>query len=261
MHVFRLLLLACASLLLSACSQQALIDKLTPKAESAYAQQLLTDLRAGRYDSVKDALEPKLRTPDIDKKLAEAAAQFPAGEPKSVHVVGANTSTMSMNGGPSTTRYNLTYEYQFADSWVLANIVLKRDKDGLRVLGLHTEARARSLEASSGFSLAGKGVAHWAFLALVIAVPLFCIYAFVMCLRTPNLEHRWLWALFTLLGFVSISLNWNTGELGFRPLSFQVLSAGVIKNGYGPWLMSFSFPLGAVWFLWKRRTLPKAAAP
>jgi len=257
---FRLLLLACAGFLLVACSQQELIDKFTPQAESAYAQKLFTDLRAGHYDAVKNALAPGLRKPDIDGKLAELAASFPPGQPKSVHVVGANTSTMSKNGEPATTRYNLTYEYEYAGSWVLANIVLKRDQAGLQVLGLHTEARSRSLEASSGFSLAGKDARHWAFLALVTAIPLFCVYAFVMCVRTPNLEHRWLWAIFTLVGFVSVSLNWNTGELGFRPLSFQLLGAGVLQNGYGPWLMSISFPLGAVWSLWKRRALRKAAA-
>ncbi|MGO4701097.1 hypothetical protein [Dyella sp. 2RAB6] len=260
MKVVRLLLLACASLLLLACSQQELIDKFTPKAESAYAQKLFADLRAGHYDTVKDALAPALRTPDIDKKLAEVAAPFPAGEPKAVHVVGANTSTLSMNGGPATTKYNLTYEYQFADSWVLANVVLQRDKDGLRVLGLHTESRARSLEATSGFSLAGKGVQYLAFLALVIAIPFFCIYAFVMCLRTPNLERRWLWALFTLFGFVAVGLNWNSGELSFHPIYFLLLGAGVSQGGFGPWVLNIAFPLGAVWFLWKRRTLLKAAA-
>lgn len=209
---------------------------------------------------MKEALAPALRTPDIDKKLAELATPFPAGQPKSVRVVGANTSAVSKNGGPATTRYNLTYEYEYAGSWVLANIVLKRDEAGLQVVGLHTEARSRSLEATSGFSLAGKGVRHWAFLALVIAIPLFCVYAFVMCIRTPNLQHRWLWAIFTLVGFVSVSLNWSTGELGFRPLYFQLLGAGVLQNGYGSWLMSITFPLGAVWFLWKRYTLLKAAA-
>lgn len=260
MKVFRLLLLACASFVLLACSQQELIDKLTPQAESAYAKKLLAELRAGDYATVKEALSPTLRTPDIDKKLAAVAAVFPAGEPKSVHVVGANTSTMAKTGSPSVTSYNLTYEYQYASAWVLANVVLKRDESGLHVMGIHSEARSRSLEASSAFSFADKSPLHWAFLVLVIAIPLFCVYAFVMCLRTPNLERRWLWAIFTLLGFVTVGLNWSTGEMSFRPLSFQLLSAAAFQSGYTPWMLSISFPLGAVWLLWKRHTLLKAAS-
>ena len=263
MKRFRLLLLACASLLLLACNQQELIDKLTPKTESAYAQKLFTDLREGHYDSVKAALAPSLRAmPDIDQKLADVGKLFPAGKPKSVKVVGTNTSSMAFNGGPTTTKYNLTYEYEYTDSWVLANMFLERNQDGLQVLGFHAQSQTRSLEAMSAFSLAGKGAGQWLFLALVIAVPFFCVYAFVVCLRTPNLKRKGLWALFTLVGFVSLSMNWNTGDVGFRLISFQLLSASAFQSGYTPWLLSISFPLGAVWFLCKRHAMRSdAAAP
>lgn len=256
----RLLLLACASFLLAACSQQELIDKLTPKAESAYAQKVFGDLQAGRYDVVKDALGSSLRTPDIDKRLADVAATFPAGQPRSIKIVGVNTFAKIPHDGPRTTTYNLTYEYEYDRSWVLANIVLEREQSGLRILGLHAQPLAQSLETMNAFRLANKGAVHWIFLVLVVAVPLFCVYAFVTCLRTPNLRRKGLWAAFTLLGFVTVGLNWTTGGVSFQPVSFQLLGAAAVRSGYGPWWLSVSFPLGAVWFLWKRHTLLKRAA-
>ena len=261
MKRFRLLWLACASLVLLACNQQDMIDKLTPKPESAYAQKLFTELREGHYDTVKAALAPSLRAlPDIDQKLAEVGKLFPAGQPKSVKVVGAYTIAHASTKGSSGTQYNLSYEYEYAGAWLLTNMVLERNQDGLQVLGFHAQPLQRSLESMSAFTLAGKGPVHWLFLALIVAVPLFCVYAFVACLRTPDLKRKWLWAVFTLIGMVTVTLNWGSGAVDFHLINFQLFGASAINNGYSPWLLSISFPLGAVWFLCKRHAMRKDAA-
>ena len=261
MKRFRLLWLACASLLLLACNPREMIDKLTPKTESAYAQKLFADLREGHYDTVKAALAPSLRAlPDIDQKLVEVRKLFPAGQPKSVKVVGAYTVEVHSTKKAGSTKYNLTYEYEYADSWLLTHMLLERNQDGLQVLGFHAQPLEHSLESTSAFTLEGKGPLHWLFLALIVAVPLFCIYAFVACLRTPNLKRKWLWALFTLIGMVTVTLNWGSGAVDFHLINFQLFGASAINNGYSPWLLSISFPLGAVWFLCKRHAMRKDAA-
>src|SRR5712692_9790961 len=70
------------------------------------------------------------------------------------------------------------------------------------------------------------------------------VYAFVQCWRTPGLERKWLWALFTLVGFCAFSLNWTTGGFNVNPLSFNLFSAGAVRDGFvGPWVITFAFPL------------------
>lgn len=260
MRFFRLLLLALVSILAAACSQQDMIDKITPQAESAYAQKVIAELRAGDYASVRQALAPQLRTPGIDEHLPKLAALFPKGAPKTVKVVGSYTLSMSRQGGPLKTQYQLTYEYEFPGSWVVANIVLAKERDQLAVTGIHIQPLAHSLEETNAFTLAGKGALHWAFLLLAIAVPLFCVYAFVACVRMASLKRKWWWALFTLIGVFTVSINWSTGELSVQPLSFLLLSASTFGSAYSPWFVNVAFPIGAVCFLWRRHVLLRQAA-
>lgn len=259
MRFFRLLLLALASILAAACSQQEMIDKSTPQAESAYAQKVVAELRAGDYAFVKQALAPQLRLPSIDEHLPKLARLFPKGAPKTVKIVGANTLSVSRPGGPVKTQYELSYEYEFPDSWVVTHIVLAREQDRLQVTGIHIQPLAQSLEETNAFTLAGKGVLHWTFLLLAIAAALFCVYAFVACVCMKGLKRKWLWALFTLIGVFTVSINWSTGELGVQPLSLLLLSAATFGNAYSPWFVNVAFPIGAVCFLWRRHVLLRGA--
>ncbi len=95
----------------------------------------------------------------------------------------------------------------------------------------------------------------------MIAVPLFTLYALVLCIRM-RMTRKWLWILFILLGVTTLRLNWSTGEMGLQPLSVQLLGASFSRSGLvAPWIFGVSFPLGAVFFLRKRRALlAKAAA-
>lgn len=259
MRFFRLLLLALACILVAACSQQDMIDKITPQAESAYAQKVIAELRAGDYASVRQALAPQLRLPGIDEHLPKLAGLFPKGSPKTVKVVGVDALSVSRPGGPLKTQYQLTYEYEFPGSWVVAKVVLAKEQDHLAVIGIHIQPLAHSLEETNAFTLAGKGALHWAFLLLAIAVPLFCVYAFVACVRMTGLKRKWLWALFTLIGVFTVSINWSTGELGVQPLSFLLLSASTFGSAYSPWFVNVAFPIGAVCFLWRRHVLLRGA--
>lgn len=260
MRFLRLLLLALVGILAAACSQQDMLDKIAPQAESAYAQKVIAELRAGDYASVAQALAPQLRMPSIDKHLPKLAGLFPKGTPKTVKLVGAHTLSMSRAGGPLKTQYELTYEYEFPGSWVVAKLVLAKEQDHLEVIGIHIQPLARSLEETNAFTLAGKGALHWVFLLLAIAIPLFCVYAFIACVRMAGLKRKWWWALFTLIGVFTVSINWSTGELGVQPLSFLLLSAATFGSTYSPWFVNVAFPIGAVCFLWRRHVLLREAS-
>ncbi|MHA6205211.1 hypothetical protein ACXU4B_12365 [Dyella soli] len=249
-------MLAGVCLLLAACSQQVLVDQWTPHPEAEIARSILEQVRQGDIEPVKARLSDELRqTPDIDAKLQQFATYFPAGTPRSVKVVGVHTLTNA-----SGTRYDLTFEYAFADGWALGHARLARTGDAVLVEGLHVQRLAQPLEQVNAFTLIGKGPLHWIVLLLCIAIPAFCIYAFVLCLRTPIVRRKWLWALFTLLGLITVHFNWTSGEFDFQLLSCQLLGASGLADPYGPMILGMSLPLGAIWFLACRGGLMANAA-
>jgi len=247
--------IVCACLLIAACSQQALIDKLTPHPAAEIARSVLEQVRQGDMEPVKSKLDEKLRQdPGIDAKLKELNGYFPAGSPRSMKLVGTNT--LAVNG---SSRYDLTYEYEFADGWVLGNVVLVGADDAMRLEGMHVQRMSQSLEQANAFTLSGKRATHWIMLVFCIVIPVFCLYAFVLCLRTPIARRKWLWAIGTLIGFATLRFNWTTGAFGFQLLSIQLFGASSFSNAYSPTILGVSLPLGAIWFLACRSGLKATA--
>lgn len=244
------LLIPLFALVLAACDQEAMFDKFVPKEEAALAKQVISQLAARDYESVEAQLDPSLRAPDLRSKLEEMARQVPSGEPTNIRTVGAHTNSMN-----SVTSFNLTFEYQYKDSWLLANAVLERRNGKIVVQGIHFTPRTRSLESENAFTLTGKSALHYAVLALAVAIPLLVAYALVACVRTKIPKRKWLWLLFVAVGLVQFQFNWTTGAWGIQPISFALLGAGFSKAGpVAPYIFTLAFPLGALVFLWKRRS-------
>lgn len=255
MKVVALALLALASLGIVSCSQQQVLDHMASKADVAFAKASIAELRHQDIEALRDNLDPALRSPAIDAKLRGLTRYFPPGEPRSVKLVGFHTRFSSSNGK----RTSMVLEYQFDSGWVLGSIVLARDGDKPVIESLHVRRVTQSLEQANAFTLRGKSLLHWVMAALACLVPLFCVYAFVTCLRTPIKRRKWLWAIFTLLGVMNLSLDWTTGQLHFMPVSVLLFSASASTVLYGPWIISVAFPLGAVIFLFRRRELVRRA--
>lgn len=244
------LLISFLALVLAACDQEAMFEKFVPREETALAKQVISHLAARDYASVEAQLDPSLRSPDLRSKLEEIAKQVPSGEPTNVRTVGAHT-----NSANSVTSFNLTFEYQYKDSWLLANAVLERRNGNVVVQGIHLTPRTRSLEAENAFTLAGKSALHYAVLALAVVIPLLVVCALVACVRTKVPKRKWLWLLFVAVGLVQFQFNWTTGAWDIQPLSFALLGAGFFKAGpVAPYVFTLAFPLGALVFLGKRRS-------
>ncbi|QNK02178.1 hypothetical protein [Dyella telluris] len=249
-------MIAGVCLCLAACSQQALLDKFTPHPAAEIARSSLDQLRQGDIAPVKARLGDSLQQePGIDAKLKEISGYFPVGAPRTVKLVGTNT--VNANGAM---RYNLTYEYEFVDGWVLGNMVLSGEGEAIHIDGVHVQRMAQSLEQQNAFTLSDKGVAHWLVLIAGIVIPAFSLYAFVLCLRTPIARRKWLWAASTLFGFATLRFNWTSGAFDFQLLSFQLFGASGFRNFYGPLIIGLSLPLGAIWFLACRSGLMANAA-
>lgn len=240
-------------LALTGCDQAAMFEKFVPKEEEALAKQVIGQLAVRDYAAVEAQLDRGLQTPDLRGKLEEMARRLPSAEPKSVRTVGAHT-----NSTKSITRYDLAFEYEYADSWLVADVVLQRRDGAVAVHGIHFTSRKQSMEAENAFSFDGKGALHYAVIFLAVAIPLFVIYALAVCVRTNIPKRKWLWLLFVAVGVVQFHFNWSTGAWSIQPISFAVLGAGFSKTGpVGPYIFTLAFPLGALLFLATRKSFAR----
>ena len=166
--------------LVTGCDHQAMLERFTPQEEAASARGLLSQLAAEDYDSVESQLDPSLRTPSIRSTLEEIAALFPSEDPSGISTVGSNTSTFS-----GVTTYNLTFEHEYSNTWLISNVVLQKRDGDLTVIGLRVTPLNQSLKTMNQFTFAGKGALHYTVFAFAIAVPVFIVFTLVLCFRTP----------------------------------------------------------------------------
>jgi uncharacterized membrane protein YfbV (UPF0208 family) len=242
------LIFALLILLISGCSQEALLEKFIPKEESALAKELIAKLAIKDFTAVESRLDAKLRTPDIREKLNQMQQVLPPGEPKSVRTVGSQTHQFD-----AVTTYKLTYEYEYPDGWVLASTVLERRDGQITLQGIHFLPAKQSLAVTNRFTFEGKGRAHYIVFALAIVIPLFVIYALVLCARTNIHKRKWLWFLFIAVGLIQFQFEWTSGAWSIQPISFTLLSAAFVKAGpMAPYIFTLPLPLGAILFLVKK---------
>lgn len=252
----RLLALLLAAACLSGCDQSALFDSLVPKEESKVAQDVVAKIAARDFAAVDAAMDPAHRPPNLQEALEKMSGLVPAGTPRSMQVVGAYT----MRSAAATT-YQLTYEYEYPTGWLVAAVLLERRDDKLRVQGINFVPRTQSMASENGFTLAGKGPLHYVVLVLAVVIPLFVIYALVLCFRTRFRKRKWLWVLFVGVGLMQFNFNWATGAWSLQPISFLLLGLGVMKSGpVAPWVVTLGVPFGAIIFLIRRRELQRLAA-
>jgi hypothetical protein len=239
------------------CSYRSMLDRVAPKDEVEFARERLEELRAGRLDQLEMHFDAATSNPSLRSELERMLSYYPSGEPRSVELIGSQVGR-----GPGWWNANLTFQYEFPDAWMVANVFLSRtDGSNVVVKGMHLERIPDSLQHINAFSLAGKGALHYLILAAALLVVSFTIVSFVVCLRTPGLRRKWLWALFTLVGVTGVTINWTTGRILFVTESMHLLGAGAVASSpYSPWLLTVSFPLGAVLFFAKRSRLKGAEA-
>lgn len=241
--LFLSLLLAAS---LAGCSEQFLMKKFTPEKESALAQRYLDDVRRGDFGSVQEVMDQKYKA-DMQRVLPKMRALFPKESPKSVKVIGAHTTV-----SPGLTTYSLTYEYEYAKKWLIAQVVLQREDASTKIAGLHITPLNESIESINGFNLLRKGAVHFFFLIAAVSISVFVLWTAVICWRTPMPRRKWLWMIFVLLGVGTVTLNWTSGDVRVGIFSITLFGVGFMKPLYGAWMLQIGLPVGAAVF-WLRR--------
>lgn len=251
----RLLLLSLLALI-AGCNTQQTLSGLVPVADQALGMYYVDLLRTRKFDDIDRAAVPSVRGPKLYDALLKMAGALPENEaPSSRKLVGAQIHT-DQDG----TTTNLVFEYDFAGKWVLANVAMLRKPDSVSLVALSVRAIPESLEQHHRFRLAGKSAVHYVVLALAIMFPLLTLYALVACVRTKMSGRKWPWVLFIMFSIGSFAINWTTGETQLSALTIRLFGASLASVAYGPWIVSVSFPLGALVFLLRRKALTAAAS-
>lgn len=243
---------------LAACSQKAWIEKFVGAEKQKIARDYIQRLQDGDLEALATELDPALRKGNEVELLRSMRAMIPPGAPTVTDLVG-----YQWNRTLQESNYNVTFQFGYGSKWIAINAAWReltgapRQITGMRVVPLE-----RSLQETNAFTFRRAGPAHYLFFGAVIIVPLFILGTLVACIRTRIPRRKWLWIIFVLLGFVQFSFNWSTGAMDYRLLSFHLFGASAMTSGlYMPWVLSFSLPVGAIAFWFKRREFAKEPPP
>lgn len=244
---------------LSGCRMTTLIERLADDEKEAVAQRYLQLLVDRDFSAIERELDPALPRPELHTQLEAMRGLLPGESPLARNLVGYYV-TKSMGG---LTRYDLTYQLDYGTAWLLAYTVWTEDAAGNRVLlAFRLQPLSEPLQTTHALNFARAKMGHYVFSALAGGVFAFGVVSLVACARTKFPRRKWLWVLFVLVGVGQVTFNWTTGQIGFVPISVQVLSVGLsAPSVYAPWTLSVSLPLGAVLFWFKRRRLLRGAQP
>jgi hypothetical protein len=75
------------------------------------------------------------------------------------------------------------------------------------------------------------------------------IVAWVVLYRSTAFSHKWAWAVAIAVSVTQTNLRWIDGAWGFNPLAFQILQPGVVRMDDGPWVITVSIPVFAIYVL------------
>ena len=227
-------------------------EKLIPKKADEFAKNYIDSLENGKTDYCFNKLDKQYQNEEAKAFFSQSYENLKDKDLISARIVNSEKRTVFFKN--KTTTYYLSYEYEYSDNlWIYYNFqLLQKDNDFL-VQTFNIQPTDHSLSETYKFSFENKSFTHYLWFFFLILIPLFIVITLIFAIKTP-LRRKWLWIIFILLGFSSFSLNWTTGEFGFQLIRFHLLGAGIVKSGIiAPWIVSFSIPLGAILFWFKRQ--------
>lgn len=245
--------LALALLAACGCSRQVIIDRIAPDDIQQASRKAYTDLKAGRFEQVRERLRDELKGRDLDGEFRRMAAAIPDGPEPDVTAVDFHAYA-----GTGGTRYDITYRYDYPGQWVQARFGWSRDNGDLRLTGIAVNAFDSTANDADTFTLEGKGPFHYLVLLLAASVFTVSFVALFKCVFRRGLRRKWAWALFIVLGFGAFAFNWTTGAWRLSLLNVQLMSVAALRPFAGPWTITIAVPVGALVFLYKLRRLGRA---
>ncbi len=230
---------------LLALSLGCVLAKPDPESD-ALARRVVGLIESGDSAALATALDPSLTTSTAWENIRILRDTLMHFHRDSIALVGSNVYQ-----SPDEFSATITYEMH-GDGWALVTVPVVRRQAGLVVSGVQFERESVSLSDANAFRVSGQDWRHYLVLVLAVVSLAICLGTSLVMLLSP-MPKRFRWALLALLGIGQFTMNWSTGEVSSTLLRVQLLGAGYFRPGFvGPWLVSFSLPLGAVMALLHR---------
>ena len=246
--------LLAAAILIGAWSWPTLDAKDDAVAHSVYVQ-----VQSGDITALQAKSGPELNGPEALAQFQQVRKLLPAGRPRSIKTVGFNY--FNIVGGAHSLQ--TSQEYDYGDRVVLVQTNLSKPSDAAAwiVRGFHVNVATLDQLAANDLTLQGKAPLQYAFLAMTLLSPALMISALVKVIRTQGLKRKWLWGILAFFGLCLFRMDWTNGQVEPQWLTVQLIGAGVVRAGsrFSPWIMTFTFPLGALFILTGVWANPKRA--
>ncbi|MBV8813577.1 MAG: hypothetical protein JO271_03725 [Verrucomicrobia bacterium] len=242
---------------LAGCSPKAGMwpISLAVQREDVIARKFMEQLFNGYPESAEQSLLPELQNDKSLETLRRASEGARGLQIKQTELVDASYMIRSGPGNGVTKEVHLMYQLQHPTGWSIITITVLQKNGQEGVSSIDAKANPTSLADLNRFSFSGRTGVHYLYLLLAVAVPVFCVFSIAICARS-KVRKKWFWLFFMLFGFCSFKLNWTTGHTSVEPISIELLGASILRSGlYGPWVISWSLPIGAALFLLMRKKL------
>jgi hypothetical protein len=235
---------------LTGCIPKIDFTKIVPYDVDKFATGFISEIYKGNIDSCLTMVLPEMNNDNGKQFLTNTYTNIQSISIDSFNIINARKT--SIYGDNGFTNYGIEYEYKAGDQFIYFTFGIREQSGKLTVTSFDGTITDDSLATLHAFDIKDKGFLHFLFLYLAILIPIFIIVTLIFAIRT-KLTKKWLWIIGILFGFLKFSINWTTGQVGFSLINISILGAGYSKSGViAPWIISFSFPIVAVLFWYKR---------
>lgn len=222
----------------------------TPEALRDFAEQRVQLLLAKDSAALlanDDEQAGQAATQQLASDVAQALAALPSTQPSNSHWL-AYTAL-------SPTQLVVNYELEYPEQWAQLSLLINVAEQ-YQLAGIQLNFASASLASQNAFSFSDKSWLHYAFLFACFLMPLLVLATLWLVIKTPQLRFRWLWLLVTLIAFPVFNLNWTSGDWNMQWASIRLAGMNYYRLGdFGPWVLSFGMPIGAVLALIRTRLL------
>lgn len=235
---------------LFSCNPQIDFGKIVPTHVDKFATGFITHIQNGNIDTCLTLVQPDMNNENGRQFLTNTYNNILTFNLDSCRIINARKT--SMMGDNGFTNYGIDYEYTAGDKFLYFTFGIREQDNNLMITAFDGRIMDNSLSKAHAFTLKDKGFLHYLFLFFAILIPIFILITLIFVIKT-KLKRKWLWIIGVLFGFIKFSINWTTGQVGFSLINISILGAGYSKSGnIAPWILSFSIPIVAIIFWYKR---------